>query len=333
MGITVEGVNDPERLLGATLRFADGEAAGRELRCTGVVGDALTAVLDAQGFRGVAAGDRLTYDNRDLVAFAHFHRHMVSATYPEMGDFVVDGRPVHPQRPVPLDALPVPTGSFEGKMILIQHAADKECWPNTARAYARSVTDVSGGSAGERFRLWWHEHAAHLVPNSPAARTRYVNYGGVFAQAVQDLVAWVEDGTPPPASTAATFGPDNELRLPATAAERCGVQPVVTATANGAPRAEVAPGDDVALVAEADVPPGAGAVVAVAWDVDGTGAFAVTDDPPAPVGRYTSSVGVSFTEPGTHLVTVRVTSHREGGRDDPLRSITNLARVRVVVSV
>jgi len=332
LGITVTGVTEPERLLGATLRFTDGAAAGREVRCTGLVGDALTAVLDPQGFRDVAAGDQLTFDTRDLVAFAYFHRHMVSGTYPEMADFVVDNRPIHPQRPIPLDALPVPSGQFEGKMILIQHGADRECWPNTARAYASAVADKWGDAAHERFRLWWHEHAAHTVPHATAARTRYVSYGGAFAQAVGDLVAWVEDGTPPPESTAYSFGPGNDLRLPATANQRKGVQPVVTATADGSERADVQAGSEVHLAADVDVPPGAGAVVSVAWDFDGSGRFAVVDDPPVPVPSFRSEISRVFAEPGTYFVTVRVTSHRDGFRDHPLREITNLARVRVVVA-
>ena len=40
------------------------------------------------------------------------------------------------------------------------------------------------------------------------------------------------------------------------------------ATANGAARADVAVGDEVTFVVEAEAAPGSGAIVEVAWDCD-----------------------------------------------------------------
>jgi hypothetical protein len=45
---------------------------------------------------------------------------------------------------------------------------------------------------------------------------------------------------------------NGRLVLPATAAERGGIQPVVTATANGAARADIKVGEDVELVVTAE---------------------------------------------------------------------------------
>ena len=330
-GIVLDGVSRPERLLGATLRFTSGAAAGRAVRCTGTVGETLTAMLDPVGFRDVAPGDSVAFDNRDLVAFSFHHRHLVSDVYPEMRQFVVDGRPIHPQRPIPFGMLPVPTGRFEGRMILIQHGSDKECWPSCARAYESSVRAARGGAADDVFRIWWLEHAAHLQPTTADGRQRVIQYGGEFAQAVRDLIAWVEDRAAPPPNTNASFSADNALQLPPTAQERGGIQPVVRLTANDNDHIEVAAGDTVALRVTATVPPAAGAVVDVAFDLDGTGTFSSTVDVvPAP------SVDVSATwtapaESGTYVLAVKVASQRDGDRAARLRWVTNLARLRVTV--
>ena len=326
LGAVLDGVAEPARLLGATLRVSSPDGPEREMRCTGLLGDAVTAILDPIGFRGVKPGDRVTFDNRDLIAFAHHHRHLVGDVYPEMRRFVRDGVPVHPQRPIPFAALPVPSGRFAGKMILIQHAADKECWPSCARAYAASVHDQLGDRVNDQFRLWWHENAAHLVPNLKAGRTRLVEYGGVFAQALFDLTAWVEEGTPPPASTSHSFTSDNALVLAPTARDRGGIQPVVRATVNGAARADVGVDESFVLSGTADLPEAAGSVVGVAWDLDGRGDFAVA------TAAASDELEHSYDAPGTYFATLRVTTHRDGDATDRLRAITNLARVRIVVS-
>lgn len=82
---------------------------------------------------------------------------------------------------------------------------------------------------------------------------------------------WVEQGIEP-ASTAYTYC-DGKVSLPTTAAERGGIQPVVAATANGSRRAEVRVGEKVTLEVGAAVAPGAGAIVGVQWDFDGSGSF------------------------------------------------------------
>jgi hypothetical protein len=315
LAVVLDGVERPDRLLGATLRLP----GGREVLCTGAAGDALTAVLDPIGFADVEPGDRIAYDNRDLVAFAHFHRHFVSAKYPTMAHLLRDGVPVHPQRPIPLDAVPVPSGRFAGRMILVQHGADRECWPACATAYADDVRSHLGEATDDRFRLWWIEHAAHLVPLDPAGRTRVIEYAGCYGQALHDLVAWVEDGVAPAPSTAYDLAPDGRLALAGTAAERYGIQPVVTLAPA---RVEVAPGERFTLRCDVDVPPGAGAVVAIEWDLEGRGDWEREGG---------ATLEHAYGTPGTRFVTVRVAVHRDGDGRDRLRRVQNLARARVVV--
>jgi hypothetical protein len=126
---------------------------------------------------------------------------------------------------------------------------------------------------------------------------------------------------------------DGQVLLPTAADDRGGIQPVVTATANGAVVAKAAPGEDVELAFTAEVPTGWGTVIAAEWDFDGSGAFA---NPVEGIdGRervVERSVSHRFDVPGTHFATVRVTSHRDGDVATRTERIENLARVRIVVA-
>jgi hypothetical protein len=79
----------------------------------------------------------------------------------------------------------------------------------------------------------------------------------------------------------------------------------------------------VTLLAHAEVPPGAGSIVAVDWDLDGSGRFATP-------GANGQALEHAWREPGVHFVTVRARSHRTGDSQDPVRTISNICRVRVV---
>ena len=318
-------LDQPVDLLGATITVETGAEAGRTLLGTGLVDGAQTAVLDPEGVSGIEPGDIISWDNADLVAFAFHHRHLVGDAYPEMAPFLRDGQPVHPQRPLPLAFLPVPTGRFDAKMVLIQHGADRECWPSCARAYESSVRQELGEGAEERFRIWWQETAPHVPPTTADARRRYVTPRGTVARAVRDVIRWVEDGVPPPPSTNATFGDDNALVLPPTAAERAGVQPVVTPASS---RVTAGVGEDVGLAVTVTAP--VGLVHTVAWDTDGSGTFALATDPDAPAATVTATTTVRFEEAGTHFVAVTASSGDPGGL--PLYRVSNLTRIRVVVS-
>jgi hypothetical protein len=126
---------------------------------------------------------------------------------------------------------------------------------------------------------------------------------------------------------------DGQVELPATAAERHGVQPVATATANGGSCAEVAAGASVTFDVVAEAPPRGGKIIGVSWDFDGSGQFAFEHD-----GVDGSSASVrlttahAFDAPGTYFPAVRVVSERDGNVDATLGRMENLDRVRVVVS-
>jgi hypothetical protein len=100
--------------------------------------------------------------------------------------------------------------------------------------------------------------------NQTGYPTQIVSYVGVLQQALRDLAAWVEKGMPPPASTSYKLV-DGQIEVPGTAEDRKGIQPVVTVTANGAARAEVAVGKPVKFAAVIEVPPNTGEVVTAQW--------------------------------------------------------------------
>ncbi len=121
------------------------------------------------------------------------------------------------------------------------------------------------------------------------------------------------------------------MHLPARAGDRLGVQPVATLTADGTDRAEIPAGARVLLRATAQVPPGAGTIVCLAWDFDGTGTFTDTSEF-TPDTAVTIEREYVFTEPGTHFVTVRIASHPDGDPSSPYARVENLARARIIVT-
>jgi hypothetical protein len=97
-GVVLDG-SDPAVMVGAAMRFVTGDAAGRKLFCTGAIGDVLLGGAGTgERFEGVAPGDEVLVDNREYLAYTYFHRYQVDARAPEYAQFLVDGRPLYPQR-------------------------------------------------------------------------------------------------------------------------------------------------------------------------------------------------------------------------------------------
>ncbi|HVW41718.1 MAG TPA: PKD domain-containing protein [Amycolatopsis sp.] len=329
--------------LGGGLQPVAGEAAGRQLYCTGTAGDLLVADghgdANVQRFRGVRAGDQIRFDNRRFLAFCYFHRHHLMAD-PQFDSLRLNGIPVYPQHPVPRMSPLMGvsyTGHYQGKLLWIHHTHDSSLWPSQGLIYAGAVRAVQGeAGAAERFRLQWTEHAEHIppayLPNSPtrATATWLVDYFPIIEQGLADLIRWVEDGVAPPATTF-TYS-DGQIKLPASASERGGVQPVVAVEANGGVRAEVKAGDPVELEVRAEVPPGAGSIVSVEWDFDGQGAFPFQHDVTGTEQSVRLSTTHTYDTPGTYFATARVHSHRGGDVQAQYRRLPNIASARVVVN-
>jgi hypothetical protein len=230
------------------------------------------------------------------------------------------------------------SGQYEGKLLWIHHTHDASLWPSDGVVYGAQVLKAQGPDAAARkFRMRWTENAEHVpaefVPSMPnrSSSTWLIDYRPHIEQGLADLAQWVENGVEP-AGTTFTYR-DGKVSLPASAAERGGVQPVVRVSANGSLRAEVKTGEEVTLELHAETPPGAGTIVAAAWDFDGSGQFAV---PQSGIDGAASEVTLTTTHawnrPGTYFATALVHSHVEGDVHATSRRLPNLASARVVVS-
>lgn len=346
----LEDVPDAD-LTGAMLRFVTGRAAGHHVWISGRRGDHLATGIGQEEFehlRGVAVGDDVVVDNTPYLAFQTYHRHQVPHDeYPEWDQFRAAGGPVYPQRPELLgprfvrnNGAGLLSGRFAGKMIVVQSLFDEIAYPQQADWYRRRVAAVLGDRIDDHYRVWLTDHAMHgdpaVMPSMdvhPHRSTRIVNYRGVLEQALRDVAAWAERGIAPPASTNYELD-DGQIRLPATAAARRGIQPVVHLTANGGVRAEVAVGETVEFSALVEVPPGTGTIIAAEWDFEGNGDYPVSEPFTNEDVSY-ASTGITrehaFVTSGTYFPALLVTSQRLGQADNPYGRIMNLGRVRVVV--
>jgi hypothetical protein len=341
IAVELSGVGDGYRL-GAGVRITSGTAAGRQLYTLKAVDDVFQcdglAEANLLRFTGVEVGDTVHVDNRAFLAFCYYYRHHLMDDQPF--DFLrVDGIPVYPQHDVP-DQSPlmgVPySGQYEGKLLWVHHTHDASLWPPQGIIYEEAVRRAQGEQGlQERFCLRWAENAEHvppfILPSDPkrASSTWLIDYMPIIEQSLVDLSTWVEQGVKP-AQTNYEYA-DGKVILPATAAERGGIQAVVRAAANGAVRTEVAVGETVRLSLTAELPEGAGTFTGVEWDLDGSGAFEVDIDVEGTETSLELSTTTSYDEPGTYFATARVTSHREGVVGGGPRSIPNIAQTRIVV--
>ena len=308
-------VASPVNIGGADLVMRSGKAEGIRVGLLSVRGD--LAVLwpgAAEPVLGIEPGDAVEVDNSGFLAAQTYHRHQV----PETDDFPVwdqfrnpDGTPRYPQRPLILGPLfagaaagTVQNGKFEGKMIVVESLLDREALAWQADWYRGKVREHLGDGLDDHFRLWFTDNALHSDDQVQEHPTHAVGYLGVLHQALRDLSRWVEDGIEPPASTGYEVV-DGQVVVPPGAAARRGIQPVVSLNVDGGARADVEVGREVILRATAAVPPGTGSIVAMEWDFEGSGLFAVGDSV-TPAETIEVERRWSPAEPGTYFPVVRV---------------------------
>jgi hypothetical protein len=334
-------------LLGAGVKIASGEAAGRSLYVLNHGGSVL--FCDGHGeanierFRGVKAGDRVHVSNRAFLAYCYYYRHHITLDEERFEFLALDGVPRYPQHEIPLMSplMGVPySGQFEGKLMWVHHTHDCSLWPPEGVIYEGAVRGAQGEAAlAEKFRLRWSENAEHVPPfmlptaYGRSASTWLIEYNPLIEQSLADLAAWVEDGIEPAGTTYTYDGREGRITLPATAAERGGIQPVVQVTANGGARADVKVGEAVTLEVVAETPPAAGTIIDIAWDFDGAGGFPEkVDGIDGSKPKVAATTTHTYDTPGTYYVTALVHSHRDGDVAATSRRLPNLAQARVVVA-
>ncbi|MHA2356336.1 MAG: hypothetical protein ACXADC_14260, partial [Candidatus Thorarchaeota archaeon] len=120
--------------------------------------------------------------------------------------------------------------------------------------------------------------------------------------------------------------------VPPTAADRKGVQPLVTVEVKGRVRADVKAGKKVKFSAVIEAPPDAGSIVGVEWDFEGEGDFPVVQKlKDTKSKRVKVKTDYTFSEGGTYFPALRATLHRQGDPQTPHARVQNIGRVRVVV--
>lgn len=134
-----------------------------------------------------------------------------------------------------------------------------------------------------------------------------------------------------------------QIREEADPAKRRGMRAGVRLTADGQKCVRIKAGSEVALRAEMTMPENAGEITSVRYDFNDRWTFPDKVDGLFPVeGSFTRTLrdGVHgavselthrFDEPGTHFVSVRVTSNRYGDTSDIFTQVKNLDRVRIIV--
>ena len=337
-------------LQGASLILRSGDGKGAMLHIAQVIDDLVMTGFgenNADAMRLFKAGDEVSVDNSIYLASQTYHRHQVPdiEEYPVFAQFCSGGEPIYPQRPEIIGMKfaqggggSIQSGRFAGKMIVVEAMMDETCSPWQADWYRSRVQEALGDDLDDHYRVWFIEHAMHTSPNvlpddpRPVRTTRAVSYAGVLQEALRDLSDWVEHGRVPPASTEYEVV-DGQIVVPKTAKERKSIQAVVTVTANGGARAEVAVGEDVEFHATVEVPQGTGTIVTAEWDFEGAGDFPhPTEGLDGSASRLRLSTTYAFSEPGTYFPALRVASHRQGAVDSPFARVLNLGRARVVVA-
>ena len=309
------------------------------------VGDTIDVMADPAVVDSIQAGDEVRIDNSRFLALQTYHRHQFPPAnpdfdYPDVYDYFrsPDGTPKYPQRGVDIGAAgtlgatgQIPTGRFNGKMIVVECLHDGDALPWQADWYRKKVEAVEGQHVDEKYRLWYVENTNHTDPTTEMQETHAVAYSGTVQYALRELSAWIEQGiTPPPTSDYKVQ--DGQVHVPASAAERKGIQPVVHLKVNGGDRAQVAVGDAVTFSAYVEVPTAPGKVVSAKWDFEGEGTYpdiAELDETASEFVR--TSATHTFTSPGTYFPALRVASQRERNASTPFARSLNLGRVRVVV--
>jgi len=327
IGMKVKCKN-PGKYVGCTMQLPN----GRKMYCTHNSDDVLVALFSRHSLDDVKKGDIVHLDNRRLVAFSFHHRHFVSNRYPEMKHFFIDGIPIYKPSSRSLDHIPVPSGKFHGKMIIVQNAQDCDACPSNARAYIESVRNHLGNSLDNYFRIYWTENACHLQPLTSVESTRYIPWGSIVSQAMNDLIKWIEEDISPPSSTNYKFNTHSALILPDNASERKGIQPTVKLTINGKKKANIKLGQTVSFDGEAEAPPNTGYFIKLEWDFDGSGKFSYREELSGNEASIKPTTSHEYKKPGTYFVTLRVFLERNGDKRDIIHHNINQSRVRVIVS-
>jgi hypothetical protein len=279
----------------------------------------------------VAVGGKIRVNNRFHLATYFYPRHTIVAGYYNYDQYRnADGTPKYPQRPYSIPDITALTqgagvlslGNIKSKVMLFQNLSDAAAFPSWVAGYANTVEQKLGtAKAGQMLRTYLQERGGHSNGGI---------VGGVFNQALLDLMAWAEKGIAPKPSTQWRFElPLTQVILSPDAAVRKGLQPVVSVTVNGSDHATVGVNKPVKLAARLAMPPTTGRIVQFNWTYGNA-----TDETVLPRPLQTVDVArtLSFTEPGSYIVRITANGQRNGLVDPADQTLSqNYKEVRVTV--
>lgn len=329
------------------VRVLDGEAKGVECPIDTIENGIITVsnVFDGNNagnvFAGLKIGDHIMIDNSDYLAMQTFHRHQIpDASYKVYDQFRdEEGNPLYPQLPflvAPIIAQngggSIPSGRIHGKVIALCSILDESACAWHGDWYREAVRENCGMPEEDCFRLYYNDHCIHDDRAGYLDDPQHqVDYLGILHQALLDVADWCEKGITPRPTTNYEFN-DGQIEVPARAAERGGLQPVVEAFANGGKAIKVKAGEAVTFTAYIEVPPHTGTVTFAAWDFEKTNDFSRGEELHREAdGSVKVHTVHTFEKPGVYFPVIKVQSNRKGTLGDIFTQCRNLDRVRVTV--
>jgi len=276
-------------------------------------------------------GAQIRVTNRFLLSAYFYPRHTIVPGYYQYDQYRnADGSPKYPQRPYSVADLStmrsgagvLSLGQIKSKVMLFQNMSDFLAFPSWVASYAKSIEEALGKArADQMLRVYYQQRGAH---------TNAGIVGGVFNQALLDMMAWAERGIAPKPSSQWRFElPDTQVILSADAAVRRGLQPVVEVTVNGSDHAAVAVDQPVTMVGKLEMPPATGQIVRYDWTYGpATDATVLAK----PMQRVDITRTIRFTAPGDYIIRLAADGQRSGLADPADQTLArNFKEVRVTV--
>jgi len=333
---------DPTRAVGVPTdnkrRFSllgDLNAATGTLTLTGTVKAGLergTAIVNSPVLlNALKVGSKIRVNNRFILAIYYYPRHSNIPGVRSHDQYRnADGSAKYPQRK-DISVLThsnyrtmggrIETGAVKTKTMIIEGMGDNLSWPIFNVSYAERIQRTLGtAKVNDMMRFYLHDNGNHSAG---------AGQPGIFQQSIQDLMAWAEKGIAPPPSTRYTIR-NGQVISATEAADRYGLQPVMTLTANGVARATVGVNQPVNLASKIEMPPHTGKVVNYNWTIAGAADPMTNVEKPQPLVNVNRTM--TFDKPGTYVIRLTVNGQRDGLVDPPNRTLLqNHKEVRVVV--
>jgi hypothetical protein len=310
--------------------WAFGALSGNLDRKTGLLtlsGNNSPVLLNA-----LAVGGKIRVNNRFLLAAYFYPRHTIMPGYYQYDQYRnADGTPKYPQRRFSVTDVTtmnqgagvLSLGNIKAKVMLFQNLSDPAAFPSWVAGYANTIERTLGkAKASQMLRTYYQERGGHSNGGI---------VGGVFNQALLDMMAWAEKGIAPKPSSQWTFElPLTQVILSPNPAVRRGLQPVISIAVNGSDHAKVGIDQPVTIAAKLAMPPTTGRIVKYDWTFGSVTTEATIL--PKPLQAVDVARTVSFTTPGTYLVRVTASGQRNGLVDPADQTLSqNYKEVRVTV--